>query len=100
MSDQDNQNQSQQPPKTYLGNLQEKTRPSGDKFLTGSLCIDDINNVPEEHVQTGKNGKRYLRVVINPYRNGANEYGNTHSVAVDTFKPNKDYNKNKEDEQH
>jgi hypothetical protein len=74
--------------KMYLGNLQEKTRLSGDKFLAGSLCIDDMENVPEEHIQKGTNGKRYMRIIINPYRDGANEYGNTHSIAVDTYKPN------------
>jgi hypothetical protein len=75
------------PSKIYLGNLQEKSRVSGDKFLTGSVCLDDIENVPNEHIQKGNNGKRYLKIIISPYKNGANEYGNTHSVAVDTFKP-------------
>jgi hypothetical protein len=27
-----------------------------------------------------------LKIIISPYKNGANEYGNTHSVAVDTYK--------------
>jgi hypothetical protein len=81
------ENQGQFPAKIYLGNLQEKSRISGDKFLTGSVCLDDIENVPNEHIQKGKNSKRYLKIIISPYKNGANEYGNTHSVAVDTYKP-------------
>ena len=80
------ENQGQFPAKIYLGNLQEKSRATGDKFLTGSVCLNEIENVPDEHIQRGKNGKRYLKIIISPYRNGANEYGNTHSVAVDTYK--------------
>ena len=91
MSDNANNNSS---PKIYLGNLQEKTRQNGDKFLIGSICVDDIQNVPDEHVSKWKNGKKYIKVIINPYKNGANEYGNTHSLAVDTYKP--DYNKNQQ----
>jgi hypothetical protein len=78
---------SAEPTKIYLGNLQEKSRQSGDKFLVGSICLDDIEKVSSEQIQRGKNGKRYLKVVISAYRNGANAYGNTHSVSLDTFKP-------------
>lgn len=81
-------------PKIYLGNGREKTRKSGDKFLTASICLDDVENVPDEHIEKGNNGKRYLRIVINPYKDGPNQYGNTHSVAVDTFKPNSEYTGN------
>lgn len=70
----------------YLGSAQERTRASGDKFFTGSLCIDDLESVSPDLIHKGKNGKRYLRIVVNPYRNGANEYGSTHSIAVDTYK--------------
>lgn len=95
MEDNQNHNPNQQgpasttTPKIYLGNLQEKARQSGDKFLTGSLCLTDIANIPKEHIQKGNNNKDYVRVIINPYKNGANEYGNTHSVSIDTFKPQK-----------
>lgn len=82
--------------KMYLGNLQEKTHPSGDKFLTGSLCVDDIDKVPAEYIHTGKNGKRYLRIFVNPYWNGPNEYGNTHSIAVEAFNSNNNNDNNEE----
>ena len=91
-SNSDNTNKEKRGSK-YLGNLQEKKRQSGDKYLIGTLCVDDIENVSVEHIQTARNGKRYIRVIVNPYKNGANEYGNTHSIAVDTYKP-KDNNAN------
>ncbi len=78
------------PSKMYLGNLQEKTWPNGEKFLTGTICLDDVEKVPAEHIQEWKNGKRYLRIIVNPYKSGANQYGNTHSVSVDTFKKQED----------
>lgn len=74
-------------PKIYLGNLQEKVRKSNDRFLVGMICLDDIENLPKEHIHKYKSGKRFVKVIINPYRDGANQYGNTHSMAVDTFKP-------------
>ena len=48
-----------------------------------SVCLDDI---PEEHVTTGKNGKRYVRLNISQ-RQQVDQYGNTHSVDVNTWKP-------------
>ena len=89
MSDQSTNN-TNTVPKIYLGNLKEKTRENGDKFLVGSLCLNDIDEIPAEHKTTGTNNKTYVRIIVNPFRNGANQYGNTHSIAIDTFKPDKD----------
>ena len=77
--------------KIYLGNAREKERRSGDKFLVGSICVDDIEGLSTEHVQTAKNGKRYVRILINPYMAGMNEYGNTHSIRVDTWQPDQQH---------
>lgn len=74
--------------KIYLGNCREKSRRNGDKFLTGLIALDDIDaEALSDYIFVGNNGKRYLRIVINPYQEGANQYGNTHSISVDTFKP-------------
>jgi hypothetical protein len=74
-----------------MGNLTEKQRKSGDKFLVGSICLDDIEAIPAEHISLGKNKdgkqKRYVKIIVNPYRDGKNQYGNTHSVKVDTYRP-------------
>lgn len=79
----------QREPKIYLGNGKEKIRQNGDKFLICSICLDDLEKVPQKHIEMGKNGKKYLHFVAMPYKDGANQYGNTHSLSVDTFKPGK-----------
>ena len=48
-----------------------------------SICLDDL---PSEYITTGKNGKRYIKLNVNEKRE-ADEWGNTHSVEVDTWKP-------------
>ena len=48
-----------------------------------SVCLDDI---PSAHKQTGKNGKTYLNLVVSKKRE-ADQWGKTHSVRVDTWKP-------------
>lgn len=75
------------PAKIYLGNLQEKVRKSNDRFLVGTICLDDIDNIPEEHIFKFRNGKRFAKIIVNPFKDGANQYGNTHSIAIDTYKP-------------
>ena len=49
-----------------------------------SICIDDI---PHDYITEGKNGKRYVRVNVNQKKE-IDKYGKTHSVEVDTWKPN------------
>jgi hypothetical protein len=51
-----------------------------------SICIDDI---PKEHITKASNDKRYLNLNISEKRE-VDQYGYTHSVAVDTWKPDKD----------
>jgi hypothetical protein len=33
------------------------------------------------------NGKKYIKLNVSAKKDGADEYGKTHYVAVDTFKP-------------
>jgi hypothetical protein len=47
-----------------------------------SICLDDL---PDEHVTIGRNGKRYIKINVNEKRE-TDEWGNTHSVEVDTWK--------------
>lgn len=51
--------------------------------ISVSICLDDI---PIEYITTSKNGKRYVKVNVNEKRE-ADDWGNTHSVEVDTWKP-------------
>ena len=58
----------------------------------------DLNKITEDHV-TEKNGSRYVNLDVNERRNGADKYGNTHSVSVNTWKPNKAQEQRQEPQQ-
>ena len=47
--------------------------------LNGRL---NLSKIPKELIQTSQNGDRFLYVDIVPNRNGADQYGNTHSISV------------------
>jgi len=91
MSDQQNQ-------KVYFGNFQEKVRQSGDKFLPGSINLTKLLSelgyevvkkskpVPS-YIHVSNKGEEFLKVVINKFKDGPNQYGNTHCISVDTFRP-------------
>lgn len=46
--------------------------------LYGSLCLSDI---PKELITTGKNGKKYLNIVVNKRRE-VSQFGMTHYVKA------------------
>ena len=48
-----------------------------------SICLDDI---PAEYKTKSNNGKVYVNLNVNEKRE-ADQYGKTHSVTVDTWKP-------------
>ena len=82
------------PPKIYLGNAKQIQRRNGDPFLSAVICLDDLeSSAAQEFVFTTAKGKRYLKLVVNPFKDGTNQYGNTHSISVDTFRPDPNYNK-------
>jgi hypothetical protein len=70
--------------KIYLGNAQERYRGS-EMILQGSMCVDDIRSLEQKHIITSLSGKRWFKFIANPYREGANEHGNTHSIAIDNY---------------
>lgn len=41
-----------------------------------------LSKIPKELIQTGNDGSRFCYVDIVPNRNGADQYGNTHSISV------------------
>jgi hypothetical protein len=52
--------------------------------ISVSICLDDI---PAEYItKSDKNGKRYVKVNVDAKRE-ADDYGYTHTVTVDTWKP-------------
>lgn len=45
-----------------------------------SICLSDI---PKEAIyESDRNGKKYLTCDLSALKNGADQYGNTHSLAV------------------
>lgn len=56
-----------------------------------SICITDV---PKDALSE-YNGKTYLKVIVSQKRE-VDQYGKTHSVALDTWKPDPNYKKNEE----
>jgi len=48
-------------------------------MIKASICLSDI---PKERIVTAKNGKKYLNFDVSPYKNGKDQYDNTHSVYI------------------
>jgi len=49
-----------------------------------SVCLDDI---PQEYITRSRNGKQYINLDVCERKGGADQYGKTHSVEVNTWKP-------------
>lgn len=47
--------------------------------LNGRL---NLSKIPKELIQTANDGSKFCYVDIVPNRNGADQYGNTHSISV------------------
>lgn len=62
----------------YLSNL----KPIGENGLRGRLYMDKLH----EHVQKDDTGREYVDYIINPNKNGANDYGATHYMKLNTYK--------------
>ena len=52
-------------------------------MISCSVCLTDL---PQEHMFE-YNGKKYIKLNVSSKKGGADEYGKTHYVAIDTFKP-------------
>lgn len=67
--------------KIYVGS--GKKHPSYD-LITLDVCLSDI---PKEHItKSQKNGKSYVKLKVSA-RKSPDDRGNTHSLEVDTWKP-------------
>lgn len=42
----------------------------------------NLSKIPKELIQTSQNGDKFIYVDIVPNKNGADQYGNTHSISV------------------
>tara|TARA_R110002012_G_scaffold16404_4_gene63419 strand:+ start:15651 stop:15905 length:255 start_codon:yes stop_codon:yes gene_type:complete len=66
--------------KIYVGSGTEKFE---GNLVSISICLSDL---PAAHMQTAKNGKKYINLNVQKKKE-EDQYGKTHFVAVDTWKP-------------
>tara|TARA_R110000751_G_scaffold109320_3_gene206366 strand:- start:2045 stop:2329 length:285 start_codon:yes stop_codon:yes gene_type:complete len=66
--------------KIYVGNGTSKF---DGNMISCSICLTDL---PQEHMFE-YNGKKYIKVNVSAKKDGEDQYGKTHYVAIDTFKP-------------
>ena len=71
---------SEAPQKTYVGSAKEKQGKYGE-FISLSFSQKDL-----DVLNANKNERGYVNLVINR-RNQPGTYGETHSVTIDTWKP-------------
>ena len=65
--------------KIFVGNGKENEQYG---FINFSVCLSDL---PQEHVSEFK-GKKYINLTVSK-RKEVSEYGKTHNVTINTFKP-------------
>jgi len=72
--------------KIYVGGGKEKFE---GNLISCSICLTDL---PKEHIFEYKS-KKYIKLNVGKKKDGIDEYGKTHYVTVDTFKPEEQYEK-------
>jgi hypothetical protein len=72
--------------KVYVGSGKEKKFENGGSIINVLLDVDDLAAHFKEFGFTTQQGKRKIRVNVTE-RKEADQWGNTHSVSIDTFKP-------------
>lgn len=70
----------------YCGSGKEKTFDDGGHILTVTLNIDEILAQYDAYGFTTDRGKRTIKVKIGR-RKSVGQYGETHTVEIDTWKP-------------
>jgi len=63
-------------------------------LINVSVCLTDI---PKEYMFE-YNDKKYVKLNVSSKRDGADEYGKTHYLTVDTFKPEQKKEESKKQE--
>jgi hypothetical protein len=45
----------------------------------------NLDDLQKSDIKTSKSGNKYVNLTIGERKNGADDYGNTHSVWIDTY---------------
>ena len=69
--------------KIYVGSGIEKF---DGGLVEATICLSDITKNAGEHIFEYE-GKKYIKVKVQKKKNGADQYGKTHFVEVNTWKP-------------
>ena len=78
--------------KIWCGQGKKREFSNGGSITTISIDLDTIEQYFEQYGKRGKNnGKRYITLKVASKRE-EDQYGNTHSVEIDTWKPDNSHN--------
>ena len=72
--------------KIYCGSGKEKTFQDGGSSISITLDIETLQRFFKEHGFTTQQGKKKMKMNVSK-RIETDQYGNTHSVSIDTWKP-------------
>ena len=72
--------------KIYCGSGKEITFQTGGSIISITLDIETLQRFFKEHGFTTQQGKKKMKMNVSK-RIETDQYGNTHSVSIDTWKP-------------
>ena len=77
--------------KIYVGNGKERKFDNGGSIITITVDIDAVMTACKDYGFTTEAGKRKIRLKVSQRRE-VDQYGNSHAVEVDTWKPEPGHN--------
>ncbi len=72
--------------KIYVGNGKEHVFSDGGKEIKVRLCLDDMKKYHELYGFTSDKGRHFVNLIVSERRE-KDQYGNSHFVRIDTWKP-------------
>lgn len=69
----------------YVGSGKEKF---DGNLVEATICLTDVRDKASEHIFEFS-GKEYIKVKVQKKKDGVDQYGKSHYIEVDTFKPEK-----------
>jgi hypothetical protein len=72
--------------KIYVGNGKVHTFQNGGSEIKVRLCLDGLKDLHEKYGFTSDAGKHFITLIVSEKRE-VDQYGNTHTVRIDTWKP-------------
>ncbi len=73
--------------KIFCGNGKEHKFNNGGSVVKVMLDLDDLIANFEEHGFTTEQGKKKIKIIVSSKKDGADQFGKTHNIEIDTWKP-------------